>query len=218
MIKNIAYALLILIAVACSGGNTTVSNQIDTLSEQQIRVFQEKLIRYIGKMPSQATVNTRFHSMFNEHYESLLQDHQMHAYYKNAGGKEYFLITRTAPSIKVKRVALGGFVVFDDKGEIKELAEIFRTWKKEPEELMPIAEMLFAKMVKGEDLSAYYPENSGDNEIIEFPNAETYYSIEKRTWISSRENPLDEFYQEKAKRLEEVMELKNKEIANDSVK
>jgi hypothetical protein len=55
-------------------------------------------------------------------------------------------------------------------------------------------------MVQQEDLKPYYIENSGGKEYIEFPNKEVWYDKKTRQWISSRVDPLQEFYEEKIQR------------------
>lgn len=210
-------AIALLLQSCGQSAQNSKANQIVNLSEAEKESFINNIIRFIGKMPDQASPKTKFHSLFDEHYEKLLKDHKLEAYYKTTDGKEYFLITRTAPSIHVKRVALGGYVVYDQNGKLQEMAEVFRTWKKTPDELLPIAELLFAKMIAGEDLSSYYPENSGNEEIIEFPNAEVFYDKEARTWVSTRENPMKELLEAKYRKLEDAMLQDSTSIPNDTI-
>jgi len=42
--------------------------------------------------------------------------------------------------------------------------------------------MLFDLMIKGEDLSPYYPQNSGKEEFIELSDERTYFDTEERRW------------------------------------
>jgi hypothetical protein len=205
--------LSLFILISCNTENNKteriiIENQIEQLSENQIDDFKSKLIRHIGKLPTEISQESKFNAYFDEHYEKEKQRYDLEKYYKTENNKIYFLFTRIAPSIKLKRVALGGYVSFDEDGNITDLEEVFRTWKKEPKDLQPVADMLFEKMIYGEDLTPYYPENSGEEEVIEFPNAEVYYDKNKKTWISTRENPLEEFHEAKAKKIEEVLEKK----------
>lgn len=199
----IAFVVLMIATVACNGSK--VENQIEQLSPEEITEFKRKLIRDIAKLPTEVSQQGKYHQMFDEYYEKEVSNHDLEKYYKNKDGKIYFLFTHISPSIKLKKVALGGYVVFSRDGKISDLEEVFRTWKHEPEVLAPIADMLFEKMVKGEDLSPYYTQNSGDEEIIQFPDSETYYDKKQRMWMSTRENPLKEFYDEKARKIDSVL-------------
>jgi hypothetical protein len=192
---------------ACS--NSKIENQLEQLSQEEITEFKRKLIRDIAKLPTEVSQQGKLHPMFDEYYEKEVGKYDLEKYYKNEDGKIYFLFTRIAPSVKLKKVAQGGYVVFGRDGKISDMEEVFRTWKHEPEVLAPMADMLFEKMVKGEDLSPYYPQNSGDEEIIEFPDAETYYDKQQRMWISTRENPLKEFYDEKARKIDSVFKAQD---------
>ena len=64
------------------------------------------------------------------------------------------------------------------------------------DELLPKVDLLFGKYLKGYDLSMYYPENSGDEDYIEFPNSESFYVKEDRVWKSTRENVMEEYHQQ----------------------
>lgn len=195
---------------ACNN-NVEIENQVEKLSKQEVYDFKKSLIRYVAKLPTEISQKTKFESYFDDYYEEQIPKFDLEKYYKSKDGKEFFLFTRIAPSIKLKKVAIGGYVKFDENGEVLQLNEVFRTWKKEPEELSPVAYMLFEKMIAGKDLSMYYPENSGEEEIIEFPNSEVYYDTTNFYWISTRENPLEEYYQVKANRIEEVIKEKHNE-------
>ena len=61
-------------------------------------------------------------------------------------------------------------------------------------------------MVNGEDLSPFYTENSNGVEYIEFPNQEVWYDKPTRTWKTSRIDPLEEFYTEKIKRTQQLID------------
>ncbi|MBT1698657.1 hypothetical protein KK083_17320 [Fulvivirgaceae bacterium PWU4] len=94
----------------------------------------------------------------------------------------YFLISQPAPSLYEKRHATGGRFKLNDKGELTEYEEIFRTWKMVPDTLQRRSYMLFDKMVKQEDLQQYYTKNSGGVDYIEFPDDRTYYDKQTRSW------------------------------------
>lgn len=96
------------------------------------------------------------------------------------------MISRRAPSRFEKRVGIAGMYIPDyENGDFLYFEESFRTWKMDPDRLEMISVTLFEKLVSGEDLTVFYPENSGDEEFIEFPNSNTWYNAEKRKWETS---------------------------------
>jgi hypothetical protein len=153
--------------------------KIPTAQQDSIKY---KIIRYLGKKPKKATHENKFDSQFDDYYQDqAFVKHQIDLHALMPDGTEYLLISRIAPSLEEKRVATGIRLQFDQQGNLTTYEEIFRTWKMRPEVLKERASMLFEKMVKGEDLSPYYPQNSVE-EYIEFPDAKTTYDKEKRTW------------------------------------
>lgn len=133
-------------------------------------------------MPGKATHDSKFQSRYNEYYNKESLRYELIFYGQNPKtGAEFFTYLRPAPSIHEKYVAIGGEVL-REKNEVIKLTEHFRTWKMTREDLLPKAGILFGKMVKGEDLTPYYPENSGDEEFIQFPNKSNYYSTEEKRW------------------------------------
>jgi hypothetical protein len=186
----------------------TQINQIDQLSEDDVFSFKSSIIRFVGRKPEDASHENKFNAYFDGHYLEQTQTHTLR-YYAKEEGKEYFVLTRIAPSVQLKYVAIGGFVVFDENNEVKEIEEVFRTWKKIPEELDSINNILFQKMVNGDDLSPYYTKSMGQDAYIEFPNDEVWYDKKSNTWESSREDVLREFYDEKVKRTQQKIDSLN---------
>jgi hypothetical protein len=199
--------LLIIIALAgfssCQQANT---NQIDDLTQEEKTELRKKLIRYIGRKPEDASNENKFESYFDSHYENEERGHELEYYHKTTDGREYFLFTRIAPSVMLKKVGIAGYVQCDKNENIIELEEVFRTWKQEPEKLKEVNDFLFAKMINGEDLSPYYTESSNGVEYIEFPNKEVWYDKPTRTWKTSRFDPLEEFQQEKIKQTQQLID------------
>jgi hypothetical protein len=194
---------------SCS--NSKIENQMKELSQEEAIQFKTKLIRFIARKPEKASLKTKFDSYFDSYYTEQVRLNDLTHYFKTKQGKIFFIFTRIAPSITLKKVATGGYVVFNEKGDIESIEEVFRTWKKIPEELESTSEFLFEKMVNEEDLSPYYTENSNGKEIIEFPSSEVKYDKKQRTWVSSRIDPLQEYYDEQeAKFEEELKSIKTK--------
>jgi hypothetical protein len=156
------------------------TNYFDTA---QLGGFKYKVIRYAGDLPRNGNHDNKFDSSYNDHYKKLSAAHQLRFYYEDAkSGYRYFLLTRIAPSLTEKYVAVGGKLKMS-ADSLTSYEEVFRTWKMPEEEQLKTAEMLFRKMLKGEDLSKYYPENSGEAYIIEFPSKRYYFDTTKRRWL-----------------------------------
>lgn len=171
-----------LFVLGCSSDKINIepSSYLDSI---RVRNFKNSIIRYTGDLPEKGNYNSRFDVRFDEHYQKQVAGHNLEFYLEDTvGNQTYFLLTRIAPSLTKKYVAIGGKLKID-QDSITYYEEVFRTWKMPEDEQLKISEMLFRKMVKGEDLSKYYSENSGDDYIIEFPNEKIYYDTDKRTWL-----------------------------------
>ncbi|MCS6927957.1 MAG: hypothetical protein NZM43_00520 [Saprospiraceae bacterium] len=159
----------------------------------------EKIIRYTGRLPEKATHQTKFDTAYDAFYAEEMRRYRVDLYYRDEKtGDIYLLVSRPAPSLTVKRVATG-IQMHLEGDSVTYYREVFRTWKMPEPELAKKATMLFEKMVRGEDLSPYYPQNSGEEEYIEFPDPYTQFDVEKRQWVSSREitpEKLREVYQQ----------------------
>lgn len=158
-------------------------NPTNYFNDTELVNFKYKVIRYAGDLPRQGNNENKFDSSFDDHYKKLSAAHKCRFYYKDAkSGYQYFLLTRIAPSLTEKIVAIGGKLKMSDDS-LTYYEEIFRTWKMPEQEQLQVAEMLFRKMLNEEDLSKYYPENSGDQYIIEFPSERYYFDTTGRRWL-----------------------------------
>jgi hypothetical protein len=171
--------LVLMILFSCERGSKYDPDK--SLHEKEQRQILLTSIRYMGHLPKKANHLTKFDAVYDEYYSKLALDYTLEAYYTK-GGFEYFLASRIAPSLKVKKVAIGVKMKRTPDGQLEYYEEVFRTWKFEIPEMLEKALMLFDKMVKGEDLSPYYPHNSGEEEFIEFPDAKVYFDVEERRW------------------------------------
>jgi len=176
------------------------------LTTAEIDEFKYDIIRYVGKLAGRANHETKFNQEFDIHYLELAANHQLPFYYiKEETGEIYFMITRIAPSIHYRKVAVGGKLTRNESGEITYYEEAFRTWKMEENVLLEKSHKIFSDYVDGKDLSKYYPENSGGEEYIEFPNEEVYYDTEQRIWISLRENPMQYLYEGRTEPIQDTI-------------
>ncbi len=145
--------------------------------------FVYSIARYLAKMPERADYENRFESEFDDYYRKMASGHRLEAYFIAETGDHYFLISRHAPSLKPKRVATGGRLRYGpDDSTIVYYEEVFRTWKMEEEEMKEKSNLLFDKMVRQEDLSRYYTDETSQEEYIQFPDKTTRYNTEDRRW------------------------------------
>lgn len=195
------YILMVLIAVwSLSACKQTVESELIKLTRasekmlpEDMEAFKYSIMRYTGKLPGKADHITKFDTIFDSHYQNLATQHDL-LFYEKSGDTVYFLITRMAPSLYEKKVAIGGKLSYGKDGRISYYEEAFRTWKMLVPELEQKAELLFGLYLSGKDLSPYYTINSKGVEYIEFPDEDVYYDTEKRFWVSKREDPLEELY------------------------
>jgi len=196
------------------------TNQIEELDSLFIQQFTSNLIRYIGRKPEDASNENKFHAYFDEHYNKQINQHEL-THYLQKDEKEYFVFTRIAPSLKLKKVAIGGWVKRSSNGEVLDLEEIFRTWKFEPEILSEKSDFLFAKVINGESIEAYQTNISGNTDYIEFPSDIVYYDKASMQWSSTQEDVLAEFIDLKIERTKErilAFEEEQRKANNDTLK
>lgn len=153
----------------------------DWLTAQEQTDEVSRVIRYVGRAPENIPVTERFDKKYDKHYEGQFAAHRLDAYFVK-DGTHYFLLSRIAPSNTVKRVATGGRYTLNDKGDMTEYEEVFRTWKAPDTTQIRKSIFLFDKMVKGESLEAYLTKNSWPNEYIEFPDDNVRYDKNERMW------------------------------------
>jgi len=196
MLKRLAMCLLLLAAFACSN-NADVNRYaaLNSLNDAEQEKFIYEIIRYMGKLAPQADHLNKLEDRFDEAYRSIASDHRLDLFHTDdATGFTFFLASRIAPSLHVRRIGIGGRMSVNESGEITHYEELFRTWRMPDKDLFEKGGMLFMKMINNEDLSPYYPENSGKEEYIEFPNSDTYFDTDERVWVSRLMNPKEVFY------------------------
>lgn len=173
--------------------NTPALPQIDTtlyapslqMDSAQQHNFLYSIVRYVAPLPKKASEKTKFESRFDEAYHYTVEKLKLEAYHQTPEGDVYFLVSRIAPSIEVKRVATGGKLKYDSKKNITEYSEIFRTWKMKLPELKVKSLFLFQEMINNKDLTQYYTATTGDsNHYIEFPDEHNTYDVQNRIWVT----------------------------------
>jgi hypothetical protein len=190
MQKFIILGLAAALALSCSTSNSYAPEK-HLITEEAEKQFLLSIIRYTGRMPKKATSLTKYDATFQAYYEEEISYYEVEKYHVNARNEHYFLVSRPARSLHEKRVATGGKLTYDSAGQISYYEEVFRTWKMKVSELEEKSSLLFDLMVKGKDLSAYYPQNS-EEEWVEFPDDKVYYNTMAREWRLRDEIPLEE--------------------------
>lgn len=143
--------------------------------------MMDKIIRYMAKPPEGISFEERFYKGYDDHYQDQKRIHRLDAYYID-DQTHYFMVSRVAPSLTEKRVAIAGKLMLDDQGNVSYYEEVFRTWKMQPDTLNTRSAYLFDKMVRTEDLTRYYTSRTGKPDFIEFPDDRTYFDVERRIW------------------------------------
>ncbi|MCC5937453.1 MAG: hypothetical protein JJU34_09235 [Lunatimonas sp.] len=175
--------LLILCAISYSCGQANYDPSQLTEGERDELMY--RMVRYYGKLPKRhADHDNKFEERFSVYYAQHAKEHRVLAYHVDKEGVEHLLISREAPSLFKKFVATGIRFQRNEEDSLTYYEEVFRTWKMPEESLQAKAMMLFAKMVNGEDLSPYYPENSGEEEYIEFPDRRNAFDPSTRRWLA----------------------------------
>lgn len=190
-------ALALFLLLACSQNNIKLekfdANKTLQLSEKTD--FIHSIIRLHGKLAPKATQETKFQSSFDSFY--LKEEKRIELVYfvkKHTDDFSYALTYRVMPSIKLKKAATAIRFKTDVNGEITHYEEVFRTWKMEEKELKTKGDKLFTLLLEGKDLTPFYNQNSGTEEWIEFPDEYVRFDIQKRTWVSSLDDPLKDYY------------------------
>jgi len=185
--------ILFISLISCSQNQSDKYSATYLLNEDEQQLFVYDIIRYAGKLVSKASHESKFNQEFDMDYWSLAREHSLDfIHIDNNTNRTYFSVSRIAPSIHIRKVSVGGYIVRDENREIVEYVEVFRTWKMPVDELSNKTAVLFELLVNGKDMSKYMPDNAYGHEYIEFPNATTYFDSDKRLWVSTLEDPVGE--------------------------
>jgi len=153
------------------------------MSAQQQEAFMSGILRYMSRAPEGVAPEDRLNPAHDAHYAEQRGSHRLDALYKK-GDTYFFMVSRPAPSLTEKRIAIGGKATLNDKMRLDYYEEIFRTWKMEPDTLSRRGLFLFDRMTKEKDLTPYYASHSGNTDYIEFPDERTYFDVRQRIWRS----------------------------------
>jgi hypothetical protein len=177
--KGSAWFIVGFVLVSCGTKSDYKPSTWLTVAEQDQLMMT--VIRYVGKPPENVGPEEKFDATYNDYYQQLVGRHRLDKYYVDDEGNQFFLISRDAPSLFGKRVAIGGKMRRSESGVLTEYEEVYRTWKMKEDELSRKGAILFEAMVKQLPLDQYQKPVSTE-EFIEFPDPRTYYDKSTRSW------------------------------------
>lgn len=182
MKTTILFVSLFVLFVSCKQEKKEIK-PIAFLSPEQQSKLRLDVVRYIDDLAKYATDANKFDTIFDKEYQEKANKTDLMFAYKNPENDTlFFAIAKIAPSLKLKKAATVGKLVYDKNQKIVFYEEGFRTWKMEVPELTITTEMLFQKYIRNEDLSQFYTKNSSGKFIIEFPDDNNTYDSKTRSW------------------------------------
>ena len=177
--------LVSVILFSCSTPSTKEYNASRHFTEAQCAELLMKLIPYSAKLPNGYNYTQRFDKALDTFYVEEIKKYKLEKYYFSENDStHYFLVSRVAPSLYEKRIAIAGKYKINNRGDITNYEEAFWTFKMKLPELEQKSEVLFNDYVSGNDLSKYLPGKTND-EWIEFPDAHSYYNKTEKRWVFS---------------------------------
>ncbi len=184
MKNNIIATLFACFLFTISCKQNIESNPSAYLNPEQIDYLKENTSRYYAGLSKKSTHKDKFDSKYDSYYKDQAQKHDLLYYYKDPDTNyEYFALTRIAPSVTLKKVAIVGRLLRKNN-KIIDYEEKFRTWKMPEPELKEKTKKLFDLYILDKDLSEYETANSNPEFYIEFPDNNTYYDKNERVWIT----------------------------------
>jgi hypothetical protein len=151
------------------------------LTAEQSEELLKRIVPYSAKLPKGYTYENRFEARLDSFYVEEIKKYKLEKFYQAEKDSFcYFLVTRSAPSLYEKRIAIGGKFTKDATGKINSYEEAFWTFKLKLEDLQIKTMVLFSDYVDGKDLSKYQPENMED--WIEFPDKNNAYDKREQRW------------------------------------
>lgn len=177
----IRFSLLVAVAACFSCGPSARYQPEASLSPARQEQFLYAISRYAAKLPKRATHQDKFDGRHDAYFGEEMKKYKVEAYHVGPDSTHFFLISRPAPSLREKRVAIGGRMRYDAKGNITRYEEVFRTWKMEKEELARKSSILFDTLVKTGNVNAYLPQQTAED-WVEFPDERNYFDVAARRW------------------------------------
>jgi hypothetical protein len=180
---NIFLAVLYFSLFSCTEKKPLITDPNHYMTVDAQETFKYQLVRYFEKLPKRVNHDTKFDSVYDSIYRAKASRANLLFIYKNDVNEDiYFAISKIAPSISQKKVAIIGKVRFEENDSIAFYEEKIRTWKMTEQELYQKTLLLFETYINNQDLTPYLTKNSGPEFYIEFPDELNFYNTEKRMW------------------------------------
>jgi len=178
-LKGIAFIWILASLTACQSSDAYKPQNY--LSPAAQEAFLYRISRYTAKLPKRVYHDAKFDSRYNAYYSEEMKKYRIEKYFIDADSTHFFLISRPAPSLHEKRVAIGGRLRYNTEGEFTTYEEVFRTWKMKKDELEQKSTILFESMVKEGNVNDYLPHKT-EEEWVEFPDQRVYFDLRARRW------------------------------------
>lgn len=178
--KNIV--LVVLLGFALIGCNSKEEYSADNYyTPEALKNNLFTILPYIAKLENGVNYENRFDASQKSYFEAQQNNFKfsMERYFITPDSTHYFLIWKIAPSLYVKKIAIGGRYKKDKNGKIYAFEELFNTPKMKLEELKEKSFPLFDYMVKNGNVDKYI----GDYLLVEFPDNKCVYDKNKTRWI-----------------------------------
>lgn len=146
------------------------------------------MVYYATKLAPDAGELDKFDAKYNWYYDRAADECRFLAVYPaQEEDSWFFLLARTARSVTPMEEGIGGKVKLNDHGGLSDYEEVFRVWKMPSDTLLERGTMLFDRMVRGKDLSLFYPKFQKDR-YIELPTEGYYFDKVTKRWKSAPSN------------------------------
>jgi hypothetical protein len=154
------------------------------LSKEEQAKLVRKLVYYSTKLPPNGSDSTKFDPEFDWYYDRAAAESSLLKLCASPDPAQwYFLVGRMARSLTPMQEGIAGKVKLKADGTIAHYEEVFRVWKMPADTLQKRGSMLFDRMVRGKDLSLFYPKYQGDR-YIELPTETYYFDKQSKHWKS----------------------------------
>jgi hypothetical protein len=199
-LKNSIYLLFISTFLLTSCGNNSEKTEEITLedeefftpktSEEFLNILDEatrdtilaNIITYIYKLPTYATLETKFNNEFRQYYVDQIPNFTV-VDFRRENNTFYMLILRPARNVKNHKRTVAVKFDFDEEYKISNFEEIFNTPMVSVKDAVERGIVVFQHYLEHRDLGKYF----GDLEYVEFPDTRTRYNKETHEWYYPKE-------------------------------
>jgi len=174
-----------LFLISCKRDRYDPSHQFSD-AEQAMLIRQ--MSYYVTKLAPNAGELDKFDAKYDWYYDRAASECRLLALYPaQEPNSWYFLLARKARSLTPMDEGIGGILKLNASGALADYEEVFRVWKMQPDTLVERGSMLFDRMVRGKDLSLFYPKFQKDR-YIELPTEGYYFDKASKRWRSTSPN------------------------------